>query len=259
MDDILSRFGDLFGGDFGSSFHRGREPGRRGYDIETQLELDFRTAALGGKVAVSIDGEVACPACAGKGVTGDSGNCSGCGGSGRVTRQSNHPGQFYTITEPCPQCGGTGRSGTPCHACGGAGVVRKTRRVNITIPEGVKDGQTLRLAGLGGAGRHGGEAGDLLVRIRVKKDRAFTRVGNEVQSDVDVPVTTAALGGEVPMRTLRGVVKLKIPPGSSSGKKLRLKGQGILGADHVARLMIVLPKKLTERQKKLFAEIDGSE
>jgi molecular chaperone DnaJ len=258
MDDIYSRFGDLFGGDFGASFHRGREPGRRGYDIETQLDLDFRTAALGGKVAVSIDGEVACSACAGKGVTGDSGNCSQCGGSGRVTRQSNRQGEFYTITQPCPMCGGTGRSGNPCRTCGGTGAVRKSRRVNIKVPEGVKDGKTLRLAGLGGAGRRGGEAGDLLVRIRVKKDPAFTRVGNDVHSEVNVPVATAALGGEVPMRTLRGEVKLKIPPGSSSGKKLRLKGQGILGGDHVARLMIVLPKKLTDRQKKLFAEIDGS-
>jgi molecular chaperone DnaJ len=259
MEDIYSRFGDLFGGDFGTSIHRGREPGRRGYNIETELELDFRTAALGGKVAVSIDGEAACSVCGGKGVIGESDKCSQCGGSGRLTRQSNRQGQFFTITQACPGCGGTGESGNRCSSCAGTGAVRKRRRVNVKVPEGVEDGKTLRLGGLGGAGRRGGEPGDLLVRIRVKKDLEFERVGTQVFSDVDVPVATAALGGEVSMRTLRGEVKLTVPPGSSSGKLLRLKGQGILGGDHVARLMIMLPKKLTEGQKRLFAQIKDAD
>jgi molecular chaperone DnaJ len=257
VDDIFSRFGDLFGGDFGMSFHGGREAGRRGYDIETVLNVDFRTAALGGKVAVSIDGEAACSVCSGKGITVDSDKCSKCSGSGRVTRQSNRRGQFFTVTQACPSCAGTGVSGTACTSCAGTGAVQKRRRVNITVPEGAEDGKTLRLRGLGGAGRRGGKQGDLLVRIRVKKDPELQRDGKNIRSDVDVPVATAALGGTVTLRTLHGEVKLRVPPGSSSGKLLRLNGQGIRGGDHIARVMIVLPKNLTEEQKKLFAKIDG--
>jgi molecular chaperone DnaJ len=257
-DDIFSRFGDLFGGDFGKAFHSGREPGRPGFDIATDLELDFRTAALGGKVAVSIDGETVCSACGGKGVTGGSGKCPACGGSGRLTQQSSRQGQFFTVTQACPSCGGTGVSGTPCRSCAGTGAVRKRRRVNITVPEGVEDGKTLRLRGLGGAGRRGGEAGDLLVRIHVKADPQFRRDGNDVYSDVKVPVAIAALGGKVTLRTIRGDVKLTIPPASSSGKLLRLKGQGIRGGDHVARVMIVLPKRINEEQKKLFAKLGAT-
>jgi len=259
MEDIMSRFGDLFGGDFGASFHRGREPGRRGYDIETNLELDFKTAALGGKVAVSIDGESACPACKGKGVRGAPAACSMCGGSGRLTQQSNRPGQFFTVTQACPSCGGTGESGTMCASCAGTGAVRKRQRVNITVPEGAEDGKTLRLRGLGGAGRRGGEAGDLLVRIHVKKDPNFRREGNNIFSEVEVPVAIAALGGKVSVRTLRGNVKLTVPPATSSGKVLRLKKQGLLGGDHLARVMIVLPKNMTEEQKRLFAKIGGKD
>jgi DnaJ-class molecular chaperone len=130
--------------------------------------------------------------------------------------------------------------------------------VNITVPEGAEDGKTLRLRGLGGAGLRGGKPGDLLVRVRLNDDPRFERKGNDVYSDVDVPVVTAVLGGKVTLHTLRGDVKLTIPPGSSSGKLLRLKGQGIRGGDHVARVMIVLPEHLTEEQKRLFAKIGGA-
>ena len=254
-EDILSRFGNLFGGEFGETFHRGRAPSRPGHDVETELEVNFRTAALGGRVMVTIDGEVICETCGGKGSIGTSGLCKTCGGSGRITQQSARPDQFFTVTQGCPDCGGKGDSGISCSSCSGLGVVMKRRRVNINIPEGVEDGKLIRLRGLGGAGRHGGAAGDLLVRIRVKRDPVFRREGNDIYTNVEVPVAIAALGGKVKMRTLRGKVNLTIPPESSSGKLLRLKGQGILGGDHVAIMMIVLPDRLSEEQKQLFAEI----
>ena len=256
-EDILSHFGDLFGGRFGQSFHEDRSPGQSGYDIETRLEVDFRTAALGGKVQVTIDGDVACTACSGKGTTGNSGPCPTCGGKGRTTRQSDQTGQFFTITGVCPECSGTGFKGITCTTCRGRGVVEKRRRVNIDVPVGVEDGQMLRLRGLGGAGRFGGQAGDLMVRIRVKPDPHLRREGNDIHSEIEVPVSIAALGGQVRLQTLRGKVKLIIPPASSSGKLLRLKGQGIRGGNHVARVMIVLPDQLTEKQKECFGKIDS--
>jgi len=258
MEDILSRFGDLFGGGFGFSFHGDRSPGQVGHDIETQLEVDFRTAALGSKIQVTIEGEVICTACGGKGATGNSGPCATCGGKGRTTSQSDQPGQFFTITRICPECSGTGSKGINCTSCKGRGVVQKRRRVKVSVPEGVDDGQILRLRGLGGAGTRSGPAGDLLVRIRVKPDPHLRREGKNIHSEIEVPVSIAALGGQVELQTLRGKVKLTIPPASSSGKLLRLKGQGILGGDHVARVMIVFPDKLTEKQKEYFGKIHSN-
>lgn len=256
MEDIMSRFGDLFGGDFGAAYHRGRPAGRRGYDIESDLDVDFRTAALGGRVSVSIEGPAPCRACDGRGSIGPTGTCRSCGGTGRVTQQSNREGQLFTVTRACTACGGSGAQvGPPCPECHGSGAVSRRRRVNVTIPEGAEDGTVLRLNGMGGAGSRGAPAGDLLVRLHVKADPRMRRVGRDVHCDVEVPVDVAALGGKVPLSTLRGEVTLTIPPGSSSGRSLRLKGQGIRGGDQVARVMIVLPDELDHEQKELFARL----
>lgn len=258
MEDILSRFGDLFGADFGPSFHQRRSPARPGYDIETALEVDFRTAALGGKVDVSIQGDAACDRCGGRGFEGQPQPCSTCGGSGRVTRPSEQPGQFFTVTRPCPTCHGAGHSpGTACKQCRGAGRSETLRNVAITIPAGVKDGATLRLKGLGGAGTAGGAAGDLRVQIRVTPDRDFRRENDDVHSDIEVPVTVAVLGGKVPLQTLRGEIVVSIAPGTSSGERLRLKGQGINGGDHIARVMVKVPKSLSERERELYQELSS--
>ena len=146
-----------------------------------------------------------------------------------------------------------------CPECHGEGAVERTRTINITVPEGVEDGVILRLGGLGGAGTGGGPAGDLLVHVRVRPDASFRRQGDDVHSEVPVPLATAALGGKAPMRTLRGRVNLTIPPGTSSGTQLRLRGQGIRGGDHVARVMVTVPGKLTPRQRELFEELRRSE
>jgi molecular chaperone DnaJ len=173
-----------------------------------------------------------------------------------VTRQARQEGRFFTVTNPCPTCGGTGVDPSlRCPECGGSGTVEKTRTVTITIPEGTTDGTVLRLKGLGGAGSGGAPSGDLHVRIGVTPDPEFRREGDDIHSDVDVPVTTAVLGGKAPVRTLRGKVLLTIPPGSSSGTMLRLRKQGIRGGDHVARVMVTVPRSPTARQKELFAEL----
>jgi len=255
VDDILRQFGDLFGG-FGESLHRRRGRQRPGPDIETRLDVDFRTAALGGKVHVAIEGDVTCSRCDGQGTTGSGSDCPSCGGSGRATRRGREAGGLFTITQPCPACGGRGVTpGPECPECRGSGSVHATRRVAITIPAGVADGTTLRLVGLGGAGTSGGQPGDLLVHVHVLPDPEFRRDGDDVLSDVDVPVAMAVLGGKVPVRTLRGSVRLTVPPGSSSGTQLRMKGQGIRGGDHIARVMVRVPARLTARERQLYEEL----
>jgi len=260
MDDILSRFGDIFGGEFGERLHRSRRAGRPGYDVETKLKIDFRAAALGAKVPVTMTGEVTCTRCRGRGAEGDDATCPTCRGSGRATRQAREKGRFFTVTSPCPTCGGTGIDPAHrCPECGGNGSVEKTRTVAITIPEGTEDGTVLRLKSLGGAGSGGAPPGDLHVRVVIRPDIEFRRDGDDIHSDVEVPVTTAALGGKVSLRTLRGTVRLSIPVGSSSGKMLRLGKQGIRGGDHVARVMVTVPSNPSARQKELFEELARAE
>lgn len=256
IEEILRRYGDIFGGEFGEGIHRSRGAARPGYDAEVALEVDLRTAALGGKVAVSLTGEAPCARCGGRGALGEAPACATCRGSGRVTAQSRDKGQFFTVTRPCPTCRGTGLDpAKECPECHGAGAVERTRTLKITIPEGTGDGAVLRLRGLGGTGTGGGAAGDLLVHVHVRPDPDFRREGNDVHSEVSVPAATAALGGKVPLQVLRGQVKLTIPPGTSSGAQLRLKGQGIAGGDHVAHVMISVPAVLTPKQRALFEEL----
>jgi molecular chaperone DnaJ len=263
IDEILRRFGDVFGGEFGENLHRARRGGRPGYDVEAELQADFRTAALGGKLPVTLTSELACARCGGRGTERSDAACPACHGSGRVTRQARKEGRFFTITNPCQTCGGTGVDPSlRCPECGGSGTALKTRTITITIPEGTTDGTVLRLKGLGGAGTGGAPSGDLHVRIAVRPDPEFRRVGDDVYSDMEVPVSTAVLGGKQSVRTLRGKVLLTVPPGSSSGTLLRLRKQGIRGGDHVARVMVAVPRTPTARQRELFEELakadDGS-
>ena len=259
IDEILRRFGGIFGGEFGEEIHRSRGAARPGYDAEVELEVDFRAASLGGKVSVSLSGAVPCPRCGGRGAIGDHPECPTCRGSGRTTAQSRDQGQFFTVTRACQTCHGTGVDPSKeCPECRGEGTIERTRTLNISIPEGTEDGAILRLGGLGGAGTAGGPPGDLLVHVRVRRDPAFRREGNDIHSEVPVPMAVAALGGKIAMQTLRGRVNLSIPPGSSSGAQLRLRGQGIRGGDHVARVMVTVPGNLTPRQRELLEELRRS-
>lgn len=256
VEDFLRQFGDIFGGDFGASFHRARSAARPGLNAEATLAVDFRTAALGGRIRISLPGEVACDACGGSGARGAAKACSVCRGSGRLTGRSERAGQFFSVTRPCPTCHGTGLApGETCSQCHGVGTTARQRDITVTIPEATRDGATLRLKGLGEAGRGGGPAGDLLVHVSVAPDPDFRLEGDTIHSQVSVPATTAVLGGKVPVRTLRDQVMLTIPPGTSSGASLRLKHQGIAGGDHVAHVQVVVPSQLSPRERELWEEL----
>jgi len=258
VEDILGRYGDIFGSFFGPQFHQRQPAARRGHDLETELRVDFRTAALGGKVEVTLGGGRPCPRCEGRGTKGTERSCGTCGGSGRVTRQAREEGQLFSVTSVCPDCGGSGlEPGSACAECNGSGVVSGDRRVTVSIPKGARDGQVLRLRGLGGPGTRGGPPGDLLLHLHVKPDPRFRREGRDLHVDADVPAPTAVLGGKVAVPTLEGTATVTVPPDTGAGGTLRLKGQGIDGGDLYVHVRITVPSPANEEQRELYRRLSG--
>jgi molecular chaperone DnaJ len=170
---------------------------------------------------------------------------------------------FFSVQQTCPACRGSGKIiRHPCRSCHGRGRMEEHKTLSVRIPSGVDTGDRIRLAGEGEPGTQGGPAGDLYVQIRVKPHRLFTREGNDLICEVPVSFTTAALGGEMEIPTLRGRVNLKIPPGTQTGRFFRLRGKGVQpvrgGAtgDMICKIVVETPVNLTKRQKELLQELD---
>lgn len=256
-EEIYSHFGDIFGDLFGHGRRSRQQTGpQAGHDLRFVLPVSFTEAALGGQRLVTAPIPSSCPDCHGRGTSNGSQPrpCPECGGSGQVSHQGSRQGGFFSLSTACPACGGSGQqSGPPCATCHGQGQVEKERTINVTIPAGIRDGQTLRLAGQGAAGRSGGPAGDLRIEIQVEPHPRFRRDGDHIRSDVKVPVKTALLGGKVDVPTIHGTVSLSIPPGTSSDQTLRIRGQGIKSkrgsGDHLVRAVITVPKDLSNETK----------
>jgi len=248
--DLGSMFEDLFGRrQAARSTARARRAASEpvpGDDAEAEIEVDLRDAVLGAEREISLDRPTRCPECRGTGARPGSRarTCPECGGSGQVRMG----GVFST---PCPTCDGQGTVRDPCPNCGGEGTVKETVRLKVKIPPGVETGSRVRLPGQGGPGQRGGEPGDLYLRIRVRPHPSVRVEGRDLLLDLPITAAEALVGGEVTAPTFEGPVKLKIPAGSQSGRKLRLRGRGLpalkggaTGAprgDLYAVLQIVLP------------------
>lgn len=183
--------------------------------------------------------------------------CSACGGTGQAQRG----GGFLNLGAICPQCHGTGQVITSrCSTCRGSGEVSRRRRIKVKIPAGVQTGSRVRVAGEGGRGVAGAPPGDLILVIRVQPHPFFQREGDDIRIELPVTFVEAALGGKVSVPTIDGPVTMTIPPGTQSGQELRLKGKGVkhLGrsgrGDQYVRIRVVVPEKLTKRQKELLEE-----
>lgn len=261
-------FGDIFGDVFGDIFGGARRGGGgpqvfRGADLGYDLKLDLETAVTGDSVEIDVPTQVSCETCSGSGAKQGTRpvTCSACGGVGQVRMQQG----FFSIQQACPACKGVGTTITdPCTKCHGRGRVRKIRTLSVKIPGGVDDGDRIRLSGEGEAGRNGGPAGDLYVELRVKPHKIFSRDGANLSCEFPVSIATATLGGEIELPTLNGVVVLKIPAGTQSGKVFRLRGKGVttvrdprLG-DLFAEIAVEIPINLTAEQKKLLEKFDAS-
>lgn len=254
LGDLL---GNLFGGGGGGGRRgRGRQPAgpQRGQDLETELHLDFLDAVHGITTSVSLTSDAACSTCGGTGAEPGTfpQTCPTCGGRGSVAVDQGP----FSFSQVCPTCGGRGQVVEHrCKKCKGSGVERRRREVKVRIPAGVKDGQRIRVKGRGGAGRHGGPAGDLYVIVHVGSHALFGRSGAK-NLTVTVPVTypEAALGAQVKVPTLGVPVTVKVPAGTHSGTTVRVRGRGITPAkgdpgDLLVTFDVVVPEKMSDEER----------
>jgi molecular chaperone DnaJ len=258
----LGGLGDIFGSMFGGG-RRTREP-ERGQDVEVTLEVPFRTAVSGGKVNIELEVNEECAVC--KGTGGAPGarmqTCPECGGRGTISFGQGG----FAVQRPCPRCLGRGQiPSAPCPNCKGAGEVRAKRKIAVTVPGGTDTGTKIRLKGQGGHGARSGPPGDLLINFVVQPDRFYAREGLDLIAKVPINIAQATLGSKVNVKTLDGKkCAIRIPAGTPSGKRFRVRGQGVKKGeqrgDLIVEVEIVVPEKLTEEQEKMmreFAEAGG--
>lgn len=272
IDFDFSQFSDIFGGDFFSQFfgfggmgqRRGRRSPRRGANLRYDLSLEFKQAAFGIEKEIEYSRLEACSQCNGSGAKPGTTptQCPTCHGAGEVrqTRQT-FLGSMVNVTT-CPTCRGRGEViNTPCQNCKGSGFVRKTIRRKISVPAGIDDGTQIRIAGEGEIGTNSGPRGDLYIVAHVKKHRFFNRRDQDILLDLSINVAQAALGAEVTVPTLDGEDKLRIPPGTQSGKVIRLRGKGVPRlqrngrGDELVIISVEIPRSLNSEQRKLFMEL----
>jgi len=261
--DIFSSFGDIFADMFGGRFYQRQTGPMRGADMRVNLSISFLEAALGTEKQIQIARAETCDACNATGAKSGSTpqTCPTCKGTGHVSRQGMQEGGFFSVSAPCPTCHGTGKMITePCPVCQGQGALAKPRTLTIKIPAGVDTGSMLRLTGEGEAGERAGPPGDLFVAIHIQPHATFQRDGNNILSKVQISYLQAALGGEVKVPTIHGSAILKIPGGTQSDRVFRLAGQGIKptggkAGDQLVRVMITVPKTLTQKQEELLKEL----
>jgi molecular chaperone DnaJ len=261
-NDFGSAFSDLFEGIFGMGGARSRSGRERGADLRYNMEISLDEAFAGKAAQLRIPTSVACEACSGTGAKSGTKPkaCPTCGGAGRV----RHAQGFFTLERTCPGCQGRGQViDNPGPSCSGSGRVTRERMLSVNIPAGVEDGTRIRLAGEGEAGVRGGPAGDLYIFLSLTAHPFFQRDGADLHCRVPVSMVSAALGGEFEVPTIDGgKTRVKIPPGTQSGRRFRLqdKGMPVLRSkqtgDMYVQVMVETPQNLTKRQRELLNEFE---
>ncbi len=257
FEDMDSAFEMFFGGG-----KRSNRP-RQGNHLRYELTIEFEEAAFGLETTITIPRTETCSHC--RGNKAEPGTpiktCTSCNGTGEVRYTQETPFGSMVSTRACSSCRGEGKTvETPCKECRGAGTVHVQKAVPVKIPAGISEGQVLRIPGQGEAGERGGPSGDLQIQIRVRPHKVFSRQGNDVHSTINITFAQAALGDEVEAPTLEGVVKLRIPEGTQSGKVFRLRGKGIPDVrgygkgDQLVKATVQTPTKLTVKQKDMLRE-----
>ncbi len=273
MDDIFSQFGDVFGDDiFGSFFgggrsSRGRNTGTRGSNLRVKIKLNYEEMANGATKTIKVKKYVNCNTCHGSGAKdkGSVQTCSVCGGSGQVRKvTSTFLGQMQTVTT-CSACNGEGTTITSkCSACRGEGRVYGEETVNIEIPAGVQEGMQLSMSGKGNAGERGGAPGDLIILIEEESHPELQREGLNVVYDLHISFTDAVFGMQIEVPTIDGKAKIKIPPGTQSGKIFRLKGKGFPAVnsyergDQMIHINVWTPQNISSEEKEMLEKLHQS-
>ena len=259
-------FGDIFGDVFGGARGGRQASGRqvfRGSDLSYAMEVTLEEAAEGKDAQIRIPSWDDCGTCSGTGAKPGTKpiTCTTSHGQGAVQMRQG----FFSVQQTCPQCHGTGKIiPEPCTTCNGQGKIKNNKTLEVKIPAGIDDGMRIRSTGNGEPGTNGGPPGDLYIEIRLKKHELFERDGDDLHCVVPVSMTTAALGGEIDVPTLKGAAAIDIPEGTQSGKQFRLRGKGIKGVrasypgDLYCHVRVETPVKLTEHQRKVLKELDES-
>jgi len=262
--DFGDIFSDIFGGGFGG--HRGSAAA--GMDIETDIEISFEEMVSGVNRTIGLRKPMRCPSCDGTG--GERGSreesCSECGGSGRVARMVRSVFGTFSQMQTCAKCHGKGkRYAKECQVCQGVGRTTGEERIDIGIPAGIGDGQTISVSGRGAAGEHGAPSGDLFVTVHVQPHPSFERRGEHIFSKIDIGFPQAVLGDSVPVDTVQGPTKMKIPAGTQSGEVFRIRGKGLKSVrgwgsgDHLVTVNVRIPKKLSREAETLIRKLGESD
>lgn len=264
VSDVFSAFGDIFGDIFGGGGGRRRGPAR-GADLETEVHLTLLEAATGAEKDITVDRHARCGTCEGTGAAQGSApeRCGTCRGQGQVMHQQG----FLMIQSACPSCRGAGTViKDPCKSCRGTGLQTKSETLSISVPAGVDDGSTLRLAGRGEEAPRGGQAGNLYIHIRVKADPRFERDGAHLHTRIEVSFAQATLGATLSVPTLEGQSEVDLPAGTQPGEVIVLRGQGLPHlrgggkGDLAVHIKLTVPTKLSKEQEqhlRAFAEAGG--
>lgn len=269
--DLGDIFGDLFGGGFGGFGGGGarRNPNapRKGNDIQASVILTFEEAAHGCAKKITINRQQTCPDCGGNGAEKGTSpeTCTQCGGRGYVMSQQRTPFGVMQSQQPCPHCGGRGTTiKDPCKTCHGTGKTSTRKTLEVKLPAGIDDDQNIALRGQGDAGSNGGPAGDVIVHVTVKQDAVFERDGYDVYVKIPITYSQAVLGAEIEVPTVDGKVAQKIPDGTQSGTKFRLRGKGIQylngrgRGDQYVIVEVEIPKKLSRTQREALKAFEES-
>lgn len=268
MDDIFSQFGDIFGGAFGGfgGATRGGRRVNRGTNLRVKVKLSLRDIAFGVEKKIKVNKFVGCKTCNGSGARGGQyDTCRTCNGSGTITRvQQTILGAMQTQTT-CTACSGEGRIiRDKCHTCHGDGIVREEEVISMNIPAGVAEGMQLSMNGKGNAAPRGGINGDLLIVIEEEEHPQLKREGNHLLYQLNISFPDAALGTTVEIPTIDAKAKIKIEPGTQSGKVLRLKGKGLPDVnaygrgDQLIEISIYTPTILSTEEKKIMEQLKSS-
>ena len=266
LSDIFSSFfGGGFGGGFSSSYERNPNAPQRGDDLRMDIEIDFLEACFGVEKEIKVKHLEPCEECNSTGMQKDAKDtvCPTCGGAGRVQQSTRTILGSFTSVTTCPNCHGTGKNPKAfCKACKGLGAVEKEKKITIKIPHGVENGNKMRVAHEGDAGRNGGQAGDLYVVIYTKQSKEFARQGFDIYTELEISTPQAVIGEDIKVNTIHGETIATIPAGIQNGERITLKGQGVpyLGSEtqrgnHYINVKVVVPKKLSPQEEKLYREL----
>jgi len=252
-------FSNIFGG------QRAPRRKKKGRDIQVDVEIDFSEMVFGAKRQISLRRSVVCDRCSGLG--GDPGTskktCPICKGAGKVEKVSRSFFGSFSQVATCEECQGEGKIyEKKCSQCGGDGKVKRDEKIDISIPAGISDGQTISIEGAGEAGERGARSGDLYVIVHIRPHEKFSRKGLDILSNEYIPFSKAALGGEIEMETIHGKLVLKIPQGTQSGEVFRIRDKGVpeingreIG-NHLAKIIVKIPKKISREQKNIIEQLE---